>query len=383
MPIKEADDLDLEAIHDASASKAEIVYRKVLTRVILWSQNAERPNEVRSMKIVAGAILVGLGMMSLWNVIMSKRAHASNPVPGSFYRVNGRQMHIYCSGAGSPTVVIEAAASASWLAWQAVQTRLAKVTQVCTYDRAGHGWSEPRSGPRDAEAIVSELHSLLNEAGVQRPLVLAGHSAGGLYVREYARQFPNEVAGVVLIDSSSPQQIDELPEWRADYEKSRREFGRQLLWQRLKVWSGFERLAGRCHDQPSKELEYLSGQYDALMCRPAFVGGEDSEFMYFETTCKQAGRLNTFGEKPVLVLSRDTEGESKGASPATIASAKVWDAEQEQSKLLSKLSWRVVAKGAGHGIHHDRLDLVVSEMTGLIEYLHGNTTPPFGGTVVE
>ena len=338
---------------------------------------------VRSTKIIAVVLVVSLAMLSLWNVIIAKWAHAHNPVPGAFYRVNGRQMHIYCSGEGSPTVVIEAAASASWLAWQGVQTRLSKVTRVCTYDRSGHGWSEHRSGPRDAEAIVSELHSLLNEADVQRPLVLVGHSAGGLYVREYAREFPTEVTGVVLIDSSAPQQIDELPGWRADYEKSRRDFGRQLLWQRLMVWSGLERLMGRCHDQPSKELQYLAEQYDALMCRPAYVGGDDSEFTDFETTCKQAGRLTTFGEKPLLVLSRDTEQESKGASRQTIAAEKVWDREQEQSKSLSSLSWRVVAKRSGHGVQHDRLDVVLLEITRLIEYLHGNTAPPFGSTVVE
>src|SRR5215212_8299660 len=108
-----------------------------------------------------------------------------NPPPGEFYTVRGRQMHLVCSGTGSPTVIIEVAASASWLGWERVQDQLSRTTRVCTYDRAGHGWSEPRSGPRDAQTIVAELHELLNAAGVQRPLVLAGHSAGGLYVREY------------------------------------------------------------------------------------------------------------------------------------------------------------------------------------------------------
>lgn len=101
--------------------------------------------------------------------------------------VDGLQMHIDCSGTGSPAVVLEAAASAPWSVWRKVQPELSKVTMVCSYDRAGHGWSEPRKGRRDAETIVRELHLLLDKAGVKPPFVLAGHSAGGLYVREYAR----------------------------------------------------------------------------------------------------------------------------------------------------------------------------------------------------
>src|ERR1051326_1219623 len=235
--------------------------------------------------------------LPLWNYAATRWQHARNPVPGNFYCVNGRQMHIYCSGAGSPTVLIETGAGATWLGWQGVQSELAKITRVCTYDRAGHGWSEPRSGTRDAETIVGELHALLDQAGVARPLVFTGHSLGGLLAREYARQFPAEIAGVVMIDSSSPQQLDELPGARALYGQEKRDFPRQLFWERLRVWSGWERLTGNCHDEPSKELQYLTGQYNAVQCRPAYVGADDSEFIYFEQICNQAGRLKSFGNE--------------------------------------------------------------------------------------
>lgn len=338
---------------------------------------------VRAVGMLAGLCALLVLALSLWNFAVTKWQHARNPVPGSFYSVDGRQMHIDCSGTGSPTVVIEAAASASWLAWQGVQTRLSQLTRVCTYDRAGHGWSEPRSGPRDAETIVRELHELLDQAGVLRPLVLTGHSAGGLYAREYAREFRSEVAGVVLVDSSSPQQLDELPGERASYEREKRAYGRKLLWEKLRVWSGWDRLMGDCRDVPSKELQYLAGQYDATMCRPAYVGGEDIEFMDFEKTCNQAGRLKNFGNVPLLIISRDPGSQGVKMTEHEIAAERAWDREQEASKSLSPLSWRVIARGAGHGVHHDRLDLVVAKMTVLIRYLRGGPAPPFGSTVIE
>jgi pimeloyl-ACP methyl ester carboxylesterase len=337
----------------------------------------------RQARLLAARCLLLLLALSLWNLAVTKWQHAHNPVPGTFYSVDGRQMHLYCSGAGSPTILIEAGAGADWLGWQGVQPQLSQVTRVCTYDRAGHGWSEPRAGPRDAEAIARELHTLLDQAGVRRPLVLTGHSAGGLYVREYAREFPAEVAGVVLIDSSSPQQIDELPGWRASYEADKRDARRQLRWEELRVWSGWERLMGRCRNTPSPELQHLAGQYDAKMCRPEYVGGEDSEFMDFETTCKQAERLTSFGNIPLLIISKDTELRKDGMTARAIAEMPVWAREQEALKSLSPLSWRVIARGSGHAVHHDRLDVIVAEMMRLIGYLREGPAPPFGSTAIE
>lgn len=298
---------------------------------------------VRAMKIIAITCVLFLLALPLWNLAVTHWQHSHNPVPGNLYSVNGRRMHIDCSGAGSPTLVIETGAGASWLGWQGVQPRLAPITRVCTYDRAGHGWSEPRSGPRDAETIVRELHALLDQAGVQRPLVLAGHSFGGLIAREYAREFPAEVAGAVLIDSSSPHQLDEIPGERASYEEDKRNQGRELMWEKLRVWSGWERLMGNCRDEPSKELAYLASQYDALMCRPAYVGGEDSEIADFDTSLQQAGRLATFGNIPLLILSRDTTLPEKNQTAQAMARNQVWEREQEASKSLSALSWRVIA----------------------------------------
>jgi pimeloyl-ACP methyl ester carboxylesterase len=329
---------------------------------------------------LAGVLCLVLAL-SLWNAVSSKWQHYRNPPSGRFYIVEGQEMHIDCSGAGSPTVIMEAAASAPWSEWRRVQPELSQVTQTCSYDRAGHGWSVPRKGSRDAETIIRELHSLLDQAGVKPPFVLAGHSAGGLYVREYAREFPNEVVGVALIESSSPQQIDELPGFRAAYEEDKQEAKWEVWKDRVRVWTGWERLLGHCH-VPAKDFPGWSAQYDAMACRLDYVDTDECELNYFEQSSKQAGRLNTFDRKPLLVISRDP-GQRGGLSARSLAAIPVWDREQEVSKSLSPQSWRVIARNSGHMVPHDRPDVVVAELTHLIDYLRGGPTPPFGTTTTR
>jgi pimeloyl-ACP methyl ester carboxylesterase len=333
----------------------------------------------RLVAIGAAICVLLLLALSLWNLAMARWLHARNPVPGNFYTVEGRQMHIDCSGKGSPAVVMEAAASAPWSVWRKVQPGLSQVTRVCSYDRAGHGWSEPRNGPRDAETIVRELHSLLDQAGVKRPFVLVGHSAGGLYVREYAREFPADIAGIALIESSSPRQIDELPGWRASYEEDKQDAKRELWEDRLRVWSGWARLLGQCSVQ-ARNFPGWAGQYDAMACRPGYVDTDESELSYFEESSRQAGRLKSFGSVPLLVVSQDPNARSAGTTAAEIL---VWGTEQEESKSLSPISWRVIAHGSGHMVPRDRPDVIVAEMTRLIDYLRGGPPPPFGSTTTK
>ncbi len=317
----------------------------------------------------------------LWNLAATRWTHRQNPVPGTLHTVGGYPMHLVCTGRGAPTVVLEAAASATWLAWRRVQPRLSEQTQVCSYDRAGHGWSDPRPGVRDADHVVAELHGLLDQAKVARPLVLVGHSAGGLYVRAYASRFPAEVVGVALLDASSPQQADVLPGWRAQYERNVRTAAARLRWERVRVWSGWERLTGACALSDPDEAPEVVGQYAALMCRPAFVGGEENEYADFEATARQTARTRLEG-LPLLVVSRDPAGEPD-ASPEDREFERVWSEEQEKMKTLSARSWRVVARGAGHDVHHDRLDLVVAQLRLLVDHVRGGGAPPFGTTEVS
>jgi len=149
---------------------------------------------------------------------MDKRAY---PPPGQMVDVGGYQLHLYCTGTtvdGSPTVILENGLGSTSAAWSLIQPEIAKATRVCSYDRAGMGWSNSSPEPRDAQHIAQELHTLLQNADVAAPYVLVGWSMGGLYARAYAAQYGDEVTGLVLIDSSHPDQWTSTPDTVAQYE---------------------------------------------------------------------------------------------------------------------------------------------------------------------
>ena len=142
------------------------------------------------------------------------------PPPGELVDVGGHSLHINCVGEGSPTVILESGLGAGSVDWANIQPEVANTTRVCAYDRAGSGWSEPGPGPGDPQQIAGELHTLLGNAGIDGPYVLVGHSFGGLYVRMYDDLYPNEVEGMVLVDSSHPEQSTRSAEAQAASEAS-------------------------------------------------------------------------------------------------------------------------------------------------------------------
>ena len=150
----------------------------------------------------------GIGLLALVLLGMAYQAIAveldkrNYPPRGQLYAVNGHQMHIVCAGEGSPAVILQAGGGADSTWWYRVQSQLAEHTRVCAFDRPGMGWSEPTTEPRDALTLVGELHTLLEEADVPSPYVMAGHSWGAVLTRVYAAQYPQEIEGIVLIDSA-------------------------------------------------------------------------------------------------------------------------------------------------------------------------------------
>lgn len=135
--------------------------------------------------------------------LISTESDKQNYQPrGILVPVNGHMMHIHCIGEGSPTIILEAGGISFSLEWYWVQQQLSATHRVCAYDRAGNGWSEPSPQPRTAAQIVQELNTLLSTAAVSPPFILVGHSYGGVLSRVYAQQFPEQVDGVVLVDSA-------------------------------------------------------------------------------------------------------------------------------------------------------------------------------------
>ena len=165
---------------------------------------------------ILGSLLAILAILIVVILIAGANAKANlkarYPAPGQLVDMGGYRMHISCQGEGSPTVILEAGGGDSSLIWALVQPQVAKITRVCAYDRAGFGWSDLSPKPRTAQNIVEELHILLVKSGITGPYILVGHSMGGMIIRLYAHQYPDEVAGMVLVDSVHEEQSLRFPD---------------------------------------------------------------------------------------------------------------------------------------------------------------------------
>ncbi|WEN14272.1 alpha/beta hydrolase [Rhodanobacter sp. AS-Z3] len=297
---------------------------------------------------------------AVWNVLAIRHYRKAFPPPGKLFTVNGNQMHLYCSGAGSPTVVLESGLGDDFLTWGKVQPALSLATRVCSYDRAGLGWSEPQSGPRDATPIASQLHELLQQAQVKGPLLLMGHSAGGIYIRAYASRYPHEVAGLVFVDASSPTQDSVMPaNLRALDERG----GLQVSLMKALMWLGVDRVLGVC-DQVPPGFEAQAGLLKADACIPAQVDAYQGEQADWSASLLETAQTGPYGDLPILVFSRDPNASLPSQLPAPVTAAElrqgmlIWDGLQQQLAQLSTHGQRIIAKGSGHYIQLDRPDVL-------------------------
>jgi pimeloyl-ACP methyl ester carboxylesterase len=282
---------------------------------------------------------------AIYQAIATELAERAYPPPGEMVDVGGYRLHINCVGQGSPTVVLDAGLGEFSAQWVWVQREVSDTTRVCAYDRAGMGWSEMGPEPRDAKQITSELHTLLKGAGIEGPYVLVGHSLGGLYMQTYAARYPDEVASVALVDSSTElDQFSHRPKARESHEPQKQNFAvvPQLaqLGVSLLARLGVVRLLSKL-DPASPELPpQQRAQIDALTPSTRQVSTYALEFL----APTQSRRLESLGNKPLAVV---TAGKSEPS----------WLKRQNKLATLSSNSIHRVVKGATHtSLLYDRSD---------------------------
>jgi pimeloyl-ACP methyl ester carboxylesterase len=256
----------------------------------------------------------------------------SYAMPGRLIDVGGHKLHINCTGTGSPTVVLEPGLGEPSTAMAWIAPDVAATTRVCVYDRAGRGWSESASTAQDGVQVASDLHTLLDRAGEQGPFVLAGHSAGGLYVLNFAQLYPDQVDGEALLDSMSPQQYTAIDGWPQFYEMFRRASAVLPSLSRLGI--GRMIYSAAYGDLPALARD----QERAFMATPRDARSVRDEFSQIRTTMTEAQGLTTLGDRPLIVLT--AEKDAQGG----------WIAAQDKLAALSTNSVHRTLTNADHAM---------------------------------
>lgn len=157
---------------------------------------------------LSGFIVLAIIVGCCYEAIGRRNAARDFPPPGKMVDIGGRRIQLDCRGSGSPVVVFESGLDIDGsLSWSAVQDSVAKTTRACTYSRAGIMWSDPLDGPQNGKSITGDLHAALDRAGERPPFVLVGHSLGGPYIMTFTKYFGMDVAGLVFVDASHPEQV--------------------------------------------------------------------------------------------------------------------------------------------------------------------------------
>ena len=286
------------------------------------------------------------------------------PPPGQVVIVGSHHLHLQCMGRGKPAVIFDSGAGGTSLDWRGIQHELTAETRVCAYDRAGFGWSDPGPSPRTSQRIVDELRILLKNAEVAPPFILVGHSFGGLNMQLFAARYPDEVAGLVLVDSVHPQLYSRMPH------ELRQDLSGQLFALRLGKWLaplGVPRLLfppvatqrlPRNLQLAANARGYGRHVYSALY----------EEAIAFDTSCEQIRSAPSMLESmPLTLLTRSKPQRWPSKVPVETAE-RTWQDLQRDLAGLVPGSKHVVVENAGHFIHIDQPQAVVEAIKEQLQF---------------
>ena len=248
-----------------------------------------------------------------------------------FVDVGGRRLALTAAGVGSPVVVLDAGQGCAGAEWGHVVEAIAPLTRVVSYDRAGLGASDPAPPPRSTRDMVADLHALLATAATPPPYVLVGHSIGGLAARLYAHRYPRELAGLVLVDATHP---DQWERWMEDVPPAETGEHEMLTWMRQRPW-----------DDPAQNPE-----------------GFD-----VRASIAQARAVTSLGNLPLIVLMAASPRQYADVpSPLAAHMARVKPELHRDLLRLSTNSRLVIAERSGHFIHKDQPALVIDTIRHMV-----------------
>ncbi len=310
-------------------------------------------------RIILGLLAFGLILAiagAIFENISEARDRRLNPMRGKLFDVGGHKMHIDCMGEGSPAVILESGLGDTYVSWRKVQPQIAKFTRVCSYDRAGIGYSDSGSQPRTSKVIAGELHALLQAAGIAPPYVLVGHSLGGYNVRLYASLYRSEIAGMVLVDASHPDQENRFPPELKNMEAT---WQREAEFLEYTMPFGIPRLMGLCDEEPEQR---------AAECNWHTAREGVAELKAFPESAAQTAATGSLGDMPLAVLSHDPDKPSADL-PADLAKSTndAWEKMQEELAHLSTRGTQVIAKNSSHYIQMDRPDIVIDAVRNVVD----------------
>jgi pimeloyl-ACP methyl ester carboxylesterase len=316
---------------EPTLSRLAWVWAPTLVVLAVWVERRTRrdiPGRARLWvyPVTLAMLLAGVG--GLYQATTRSPQAAAGDMPGKLVDVGGYRLHLSCigNGSGGPTVVLLNGLGETSPLWARVQPAVAAASRVCSYDRAGQGWSDHSSNPADATTAATDLHTLLTAGGENGPFVLAGHSSGGVHALMYTHLYPSDVAGVVLIDSASPRQVELVKPFNGEYQVMRRALAVAPTLFRFGVGHALAALG-------TPSLPGNAGaQVSAFANSPRGMANMRADQSALPVAFRQAQALSTLGDTPLVVL---TAQDNVDAKPG-------WGTAQDQMAALSTNSRHTV-----------------------------------------
>jgi pimeloyl-ACP methyl ester carboxylesterase len=307
----------------------------------------------RVLVALCGLIVLGAIAGTTYQWLATRKDLAATPPPGHLVDIGGYRLHLWCTGDGAPSVILDTGLGGSSAGWGFVQPDVAQFTRVCSYDRAGMGYSDPGPSPRTARRIASELAELLPRSGITGPVVLVGASIGGFNARVFASDHPDRAAGLVLVDASHEDDLHQVPP--------------MARFVPLLSTVGVLRLFGVSFGQRDESLAPAVRQFaQATRFRTAGYQAAADEIIHIRETVEEVRSSRRKLTIPVLVVTG-----ARGADEN-------WQRLQRDQASLSERGCLIIAQNSGHVVSIDQPEVVVHAIRVIVETARGHDVPLCG-----